>query len=91
MVPPRASTRSFSPTRPEPRIGSAPPRPGPVPRSGPADANGMVRVSLQHNPLTASAALVWNGDLPRPLQQMLFDAADSLSEPASSRPAELAS
>jgi hypothetical protein len=51
----------------------------------------MVRVSLQHNPLTASAALVWNGDLPRPLQQMLFDTADSLSEPASSRPAELAS
>jgi hypothetical protein len=64
---------------------------GPVRRSGPADASGMVRVSLQHNPLTASAALVWNGDLPRPLQQMLFDTADSLSEPASSRPAELAS
>jgi DNA-binding transcriptional LysR family regulator len=64
---------------------------GPVRRSGPADASGMVRVSLQHNPLSASAALVWNGDLPRPLQQMLFDTADSLSEPASSRPAELAS
>jgi hypothetical protein len=47
-------------------------------RSGPAGTCGMVRVSLQHRPLTALAALVWNGDLPRPLQQMLFDAADSL-------------
>ena len=27
MVPPKASTRSFSPTRPEPRVGSAPPEP----------------------------------------------------------------
>jgi hypothetical protein len=32
-----------------------------------------------------------NGDLPRPLQQMLFDAADSLTPAASSQPAELAS
>ncbi len=64
---------------------------GPGRRSGPADASGMVRVSLQHQPLTASAALVWNGDLPRPLQQMLFDAADSLTAPAPPQPAELAS
>lgn len=64
---------------------------GPVRRSGPVDASGMVQVSLQHHPLTASAALVWNGDLPRPLQQMLFDTADRLTEPTSSRPAELAS
>ena len=42
----------------------------------------MVRVILQHHPLTAAAALVWSGDLPRPLQQMLFDTADRLSEPA---------
>jgi len=48
-------------------------------RSRPADACGMAQVDLQHHPLTASAALVWNGDLPRPLQQMLFDAAESLS------------
>ena len=48
-------------------------------RSRPADACGMTQVDLQHHPLTASAALVWNGDLPRPLQQMLFDAAESLS------------
>jgi DNA-binding transcriptional LysR family regulator len=48
-------------------------------RSRPADACGMAQVDLQHHPLTASAALVWSGDLPRPLQQMLFDAAESLS------------
>ena len=64
---------------------------GPIRRSSLADTSGMVRVSLQHHPLTASAALVWNGDLPRPLQQMLFDTADSLTAPAPARPAELAS
>jgi hypothetical protein len=50
-------------------------------RSRLADRCGMVRVILRHHPLTASAALVWNGDLPRPLQQLLFDTADSLTEP----------
>jgi DNA-binding transcriptional LysR family regulator len=52
-----------------------------------ADTHGMVRVGLQHHPLTASAALVWSGDLARPLQQMLFDTADSLTEPLQSQPA----
>ena len=66
-------------------------RAGPARRSGPAEASGMVRVSLQHHPLTASAALIWNGDLPRPLQQMLFETADSLTAPAPPQPAELAS
>jgi len=51
----------------------------------------MVRASLEHHALTASAALVWSGDLPRPLQQMLFDAADSLAAPVPLQPAELAS
>jgi hypothetical protein len=27
-------------------------------------------------------ALVWNGDLPRPLQQILFETADDLTPPA---------
>jgi len=36
-------------------------------------------VDKQRHPLTASAALVWSGDLPRPLQQMLVDAAETLS------------
>jgi DNA-binding transcriptional LysR family regulator len=48
-------------------------------RLQPADAYGMAQVDLQQHRLTASAALVWSGDLPRPLQQMLFDAAESLS------------
>jgi hypothetical protein len=39
--------------------------PGSARRPGPAEASGMVRVSLPHHPLTASAALVWHGDLPR--------------------------
>ena len=63
----------------------------PIRRSRLADTYGMVRVSLQHHPLTASAALAWSGDLPRPLQQMLFDTADSLTEPAHPQPADLVS
>jgi DNA-binding transcriptional LysR family regulator len=41
----------------------------------------MVLVGLEHHPLTATAAVVWNGDLPRPLQQVLFDAADGIAPP----------
>jgi len=63
----------------------------PIRRSRPADNSGMARVSLRNHPLTASAALVWSGDLPRPLQQMLFETADSLTPPPSPPPAELAS
>jgi DNA-binding transcriptional LysR family regulator len=63
----------------------------PIRRSRLADTYGMVRVILQHHPLTASAALVWNGDLPRPLQQTLFDTADSLTEPTHPQPADLIS
>jgi hypothetical protein len=51
----------------------------------------MVRVILQHHPLTAAAALVWSSDLPRPLQQMLFDTADSLTETTRPQPADLIS
>jgi DNA-binding transcriptional LysR family regulator len=63
----------------------------PIRRSRPADTSGMVRVSLRHHPLTASAALVWSAGLPRPLQQILFQTADSLTAPAPPRPAEQAS
>jgi hypothetical protein len=38
----------------------------------------MVLARLEHRPLTATAALVWSGDLPRQLQQLLFDTADSI-------------
>jgi DNA-binding transcriptional LysR family regulator len=45
----------------------------------PMVARDMVRVGLEDHPLTATAALVWSGDLPRPLQQILFDVADGIA------------
>ena len=36
----------------------------------------------QSFPLTATAGLVWNRDLPRPLQQILFDTAYGATSPA---------
>jgi DNA-binding transcriptional LysR family regulator len=63
----------------------------PIRRSRPAVASGLVRVSLEHRPLTGSAALVWSGELPRPLQQILFETADSLIRPASPQLADLVS
>ena len=51
-----------------------------IPRQQPAGSPDMVRVGLQDHPLTATAALVWSGDLPRPLQQILFDTADGVAE-----------
>jgi DNA-binding transcriptional LysR family regulator len=47
--------------------------------SRPAGSHDMVQVTIEGRPLTATAALVWNGDLPRPLQQILFDTADGVS------------
>jgi DNA-binding transcriptional LysR family regulator len=46
-----------------------------------AGTSDMVRVSIAGHPLTATAALVWHGDLPRPLQQILFDTADGVTPP----------
>jgi hypothetical protein len=46
-----------------------------------AGGDDMVRVTINHHPLTATAALVWNGDLPRPLQQVLFETADGVTSP----------
>jgi DNA-binding transcriptional LysR family regulator len=37
----------------------------------------MVRVGLPQRPLTATAAMAWSADLPRYLQQVLFDTADA--------------
>jgi DNA-binding transcriptional LysR family regulator len=56
-------------------------RPGLIRLPRPMVAHEMVRVGLDDHPLTATAALVWNGDLPRPLQQILFDAADRIAPP----------
>ena len=58
--------------------------PGLIRLPRPMVTHDMVRVGLEDHPLTATAALVWSGDLPRPLQQILFDAADGI---ASSDPA----
>jgi DNA-binding transcriptional LysR family regulator len=60
-------------------------RPGLVrlPRS--AGSHDMVRVSIENHQLTATASLVWSGDLPRPLQQILFETADGVTSPAPAR------
>jgi hypothetical protein len=49
--------------------------------SPPADvgAYDMVPVRIEQCPPTAKAGLVWSGDLPRQLQQVLFEAADGLT------------
>jgi hypothetical protein len=51
-----------------------------------ADAYGVVEIALDQHPLTATAALVWNTDLPRPLQQILFDTADEVGCAQLARP-----
>jgi DNA-binding transcriptional LysR family regulator len=54
----------------------------------PAVTHEMVPVILEHRPLTATAALVWSGDLPRTLQQILFDTAESITSPDPARRVE---
>jgi hypothetical protein len=49
-----------------------------------AETGNMVRVRLDQRLLTATAAMAWSGDLPRHLQQVLFDAADTAVLPAAS-------
>jgi DNA-binding transcriptional LysR family regulator len=39
----------------------------------------MVAVRIERQPLVAAAGLVWSGELPRELQQLLFDIADGLA------------
>jgi len=63
-------------------------RPGLIRLSRPAVTREMVRVGLEHHPLAATAALVWSGDLPRALQQILFDTAESVTAPGRARPVE---
>jgi DNA-binding transcriptional LysR family regulator len=62
------------------------PPPGVIRLPRPAGTGDMARVSIDGHPLTATAALVWNGDLPRPLQQILFDTADGATTPPASSP-----
>ncbi|MGA2830363.1 MAG: LysR family transcriptional regulator [Streptosporangiaceae bacterium] len=44
-----------------------------------ASSHGLIPVRLEGAPLAATVGLVWNGDLPRHLQQLLFDTADGLT------------
>jgi DNA-binding transcriptional LysR family regulator len=62
-------------TGPHHRLGDWPGPAEPEPAAGPA---GLVRARIDGSPLTATAALVWSGDLPCLLQQVLFDTADSV-------------
>jgi DNA-binding transcriptional LysR family regulator len=62
-------------TGPHHRLETWPGSAEPDPAGDPA---GLVRARIDGSPLTAAAALVWNGDLPRLLQQVLFDTADSV-------------
>jgi hypothetical protein len=41
------------------------------------DSYNMIRVGLERHPLTATAVVAWSGDLPRHLQQVLFDTTDA--------------
>ena len=52
-----------------------------------ADNYDMIRVGLRRHPLTATAVVAWSGDLPRHLQQVLFDTADAEIHPADLPPA----
>ena len=62
--------------------------PGLIRLPRPTVTQDMVPAGLEHHPLTAAAALVWNDHLPRPLQQVLFDAADAITPPAPARTGE---
>ncbi len=68
-----------------PAVIAGPP-PGVIRLPRPAGTGDMTRVRIAGHPLTATAALVWNGDLPRPLQQILFDTADGVTPPDASSP-----
>jgi hypothetical protein len=65
------------------RTATADVPPGVIRLIRPVGTGDMARVSIAGQPLTATAALVWSGDLPRPLQQILFDTADRVTSPAS--------
>jgi DNA-binding transcriptional LysR family regulator len=54
----------------------------------PVVTHEMARLILKDHPLTATAALVWSGDLPRALQQILFDTAESITSPGRARQGE---
>jgi hypothetical protein len=60
--------------------------PGVIRLPRPAGTGDMTRVGIVGHPLTGTAALVWRGDLPRSLQQILFDTADGVTMPSATSP-----
>jgi hypothetical protein len=62
------------------------PPPGVTRLPRPADTGDMTRAGIDGHPPAATAALVWNSDLPRPLQQILFDMADAAAPPQAASP-----
>lgn len=52
-------------------------QPVPGTRQRAENSYDMIRVGLERHPLTATAAVVWINDLPRHLQQVLFDTTDA--------------
>jgi DNA-binding transcriptional LysR family regulator len=63
-------------TGPRHRTGTGPGSASPEPAGGTYD---MVPVRIEQHLLAATAGLVWSGDLPRELQQLLFDTADGIT------------
>jgi DNA-binding transcriptional LysR family regulator len=65
-------------TGPRHRIGAGP---GAAQPDKAADTGNyeMVAVRIEQQPLVATAGLVWSGELPRKLQQLLFDTADGIT------------
>jgi DNA-binding transcriptional LysR family regulator len=68
-------------TGPNALTGTVGSRPGLIRLPRHTAAHAMIQVELEDHPLTATAVLVWHGDLSRPLQQILFETADGLASP----------
>jgi DNA-binding transcriptional LysR family regulator len=65
-------------TGPRHRIGAGPGFAQPAEAADTRDYE-MVAVRIEQQPLVAKAGLVWSGELPRNLQQLLFDTADGIT------------
>jgi DNA-binding transcriptional LysR family regulator len=65
-------------TGPRHRIGAGPGAAQPAEAADTRDYE-MVAVRIEQQPLAATAGLVWSGELPRNLQQLLFDTADGIA------------
>jgi len=65
-------------TGPRHRVGADPGAARPDEAADTGD-HEMVAARIEQQPLVATAGLVWSGDLPRELQQLLFDTADGIT------------